>query len=198
MPRDAEPLTDVLDAFGESGEGGSVAVGEVLEQFDNRSLGFLLTLWGLAAALPIIGDIPGASILLGSLILVAVAQTLIGRGSLWLPERVRRYEMSREKFERVIDRVRPWTRRVDKLLKPRLTQLSAGEANTRIVAVAAAFLAITFYPLAFVPFGVNVPALGVMALGLGLLACDGLMVLLGYGFAAATVIVLLNASLGGG
>lgn len=197
MAEDTAPLTDVLDAFGGSGEGDTVAVGEVLDEFDNRSLGFLLTLWGLAAALPIIGDIPGASILLGSLILVAVAQTLIGRGSLWLPDRVRRYEMDRGRFERVIDRVRPWTRRVDRLLKPRLTRLSAGPANTRIIAVAAALLALTFYPLAFVPFGVNVPSLGVVALGLGLLACDGLMVLLGYGFAAATVVVLLNAFAGG-
>lgn len=47
-------------------------------------------------------------------------------------------------------------------------------------------------PLAFVPFGVNAPALGVLALGLGLMACDGLMVLFGYACAAASAFLLFT------
>lgn len=51
---------------------------------------------------------------------------------------------------------------------------------------------VPIHTLAFVPFGVNAPALGVLALGLGLMACDGLMVLFGYACAAASAFLLFT------
>jgi hypothetical protein len=54
-------------------------------------------------------------------------------------------------------------------------------------------LAVRFYPLAFVRFGVTAPALGVLALGLGLMACDGVLVLVGYALAAVTGYVLFTS-----
>jgi hypothetical protein len=110
-----------------------------------------------------------------------------------MPDFVRRREIGREKFDRAIERTRPWVGRVDRLLKPRLTALVAGRARRRTVAAAAALLAVTFYPLNFVPYAVTAPALGVLALGLGLMACDGLMVLLGYGCAAVTAYLLVTS-----
>ena len=64
--------------------------------------------------------------------------------------------------------------------------LAAGPINRWIISLAAALLALTFYPLEIVPWGVTVPALGILAFGLGLMACDGLFVLLGYAFSAST------------
>lgn len=193
MAYEEAPFTSVLEDLKGSGRAEGVSAGEVLEAFERRSLGVLLTVFGLIAVLPVIGDIPGASILLGTLILIAVAQSFIGGGALWMPGFVRRREIGRERFDRGIERARPWVAWVDHLLKPRLTALVAGRTQRWTVSVAAALLALTFYPLAFVPFGVNAPALGVLALGLGLMACDGLMVLLGYGCAGVTAYVLVTA-----
>lgn len=60
------------------------------------------------------------------------------------------------------------------------------------VAGASALPALTFYPLAFVPFGVNAPAAGVLAFGLGLMACDGLPVLIGHMASGVTAWVIVS------
>ena len=193
MAYEESPLTDVLDDLKRSGRERAVSIEDVLRFFEHRSLGVLLTLFGLIAALPVIGDIPGVSMVLATLILIVIGQSFVGGGSLWMPGPIRRRELKRERFDRGIERARPVVRWVDRLLKPRLTGLVAGRAQRWIVSGAAAILAITFYPLAFVPFGVNAPAIGVVALGLGLMACDGLMVLLGYGAAAVTAYLLYTS-----
>ena len=72
-------LRSVLDDFEHSGRDDAVSIGDVLETFEHRSLGVLLTLFGLMAALPIIGDIPGMSIVLGTLILIVVGEWVVGR-----------------------------------------------------------------------------------------------------------------------
>lgn len=190
MADDDTPITDVLDELDDTGHGDAVSVGDVTDAFQHRSLGVLLTVFSLIAALPIIGGIPGVSILTGTLVLIAIGQSFAGGGALWLPARVRRREMDRGRFKRGMDKARPWLRRVDRLIKPRLTALSAGRTNRWIISAVAAVLAVTFYPLAFVPWGVTVPALGILALGLGLMGCDGVFVLVGYVFAADTAYTL--------
>jgi hypothetical protein len=160
MTSKAAPLRTVLDDLQRTGHDGAVSVGDVLDAFEQRSLGVLLTVFGLLAALPVVGGIPGMSILTGTLILLAAGQSLLGGGGLWMPDSVRRRQISREKFDRGIEKARSWTGWVDRLLKPRLLALAAGRTGRWLIVVAAALLAVSFYPLAFVPYGVTAPALG--------------------------------------
>lgn len=190
MAGEDAPLSHVIEDLDGSGRNEAVSVGELLQTFEHRSLGVLLTVFGLIASLPVIGGIPGMSILTGTLILIAVGQAALGGGSLWMPAFVRRREISREKVKKAVEKSRPWVERVDHLLKPRLGALVDRRAQHAIIAIAAALLALTFYPLAIVPWGVTAPALGVLALGLGLMACDGLFVLIGYACAAVTAYLL--------
>lgn len=132
MASEEAPLGDVLDELQHSGREQAVSIGDVLDAFQHRSLGVLLTLFGLLAALPIIGDIPGMSILLGTLILIVIAESLVGRGTLWMPGFVRRRDVSRERFDQGIRKARPWVEWVDRLLKPRLKALSARQRSGRV------------------------------------------------------------------
>lgn len=186
------PLTSVLNELSASGHEEAVSIGEILDAFEHRSLGVLLTLFGLIATLPVIGGIPGMSILTGTLVLVAVGQSFAGQAGLWAPRFVRQREIGRRRFNRVVEKACPWTRRVDNLLKPRLRPLVAGSIQRWILSIAAVLLALTFYPLAFVPFGVTAPAAGVLALGLGLMAGDGLLVLIGYALSAVTAYLMVT------
>lgn len=195
MSAEDAPFSSVLDDLERSGDEQSVSAGEVIDAFQHRSLGVLMTVFSLIAAIPIIGGIPGMSIVTGTLVLIAIGQSFVGGGTLWMPDAVRRREMEREKFDKALKKSRPWLEWVDRLLRPRLPALSAGRANRWIISIAAALLAVTFYPLAFVPWGVTAPALGVLAFGLGLMACDGLFVLVGYAFSAVTIYVLYSTLL---
>lgn len=192
MASDVTPLGHLLDDLGRSGREDTVSIGDVLDAFQRRSLGVVLALFGLIALMPVIGDIPGMSIVTGTLIIAGIMQSLVGGATLWLPGFVRRRRLSRAKFDKGIEKARPWVARVDKLLKPRLTVLVAGRLQHWAIAGASALLALTFYPLAFVPFGVNAPAAGVLAFGLGLMAYDGLLVLVGYMASGVTAWVIVS------
>ncbi|MBR26832.1 MAG: hypothetical protein CML46_07810 [Rhodobacteraceae bacterium] len=196
-------LADVIDRLAETGGGdgagdeggdgdgdGEVTVNALLDTFADRSLGVLLTALGFVAALPIIGDIPGVSALTGSLILLALARHAVAGGSLRLPGRLGRRSVTRAKMRKALDRARPWAARVDRVLKPRLTRLTTGGPARTALAVTAGIMAICFFPLIFVPFGVKAPSLAVLALGLARMTRDGYAAVLGYALALATLGVL--------
>ena len=191
MARAEAPLSSVLDELAATGAREAVSAGDVVEVFQHRSLGFLLTLFGLISALPIIGAIPGISILVATLILVVIIQSFVGGGSLWLPRFIRHRKLDRRRFDKSIEKARPWVEWIDRLLKPRLVAVVGGRTQRWSISAAATLLALTFYPLAFVPWGVTAPALGVLAFGLGMMACDGVLVLFGYGLSAVTAYVLV-------
>ena len=61
------------------------------------------------------------------------------------------------------------------------------------IAVACILLAISFYPLAIVPFGVLAPGVAVTMFALGITARDGLLVLLGFLMTSVAGLVLYLA-----
>ncbi|WP_161624040.1 exopolysaccharide biosynthesis protein [Methylohalobius crimeensis] len=187
------PLNSVLDEIKRSGGEDTVSLGEVLDAFQHRSLGVLLTTFGVLAAVPVIGGIPGAPAVLAALIVISVVQSLVGKGSLWMPRFLRNRKIGRDKLERGIEAARPWLGRIDTVVNRRLTLLSAGWTNRLIISLAAALLALSFFPLGFIPYGTTAPSLGIVMLGLGLMARDGLLVLVGYTLAGVTVYILLTA-----
>lgn len=190
----AEGLQSVLDDLETAGDAdhGEIALGEILDAFEGRSLGVLLTFFGAVAALPVIGAIPGMSIVTGGLILVAVGQSLFGGASgIWAPERLRNRRVSREELGKAVEKIRPVARRIDRLLKARLRPLASRAA----VSAASVPLALAFLPLAVVPFGVQAPAMAVTLLGLSLTSRDGACALVGYAFALSTVYLLWSFAL---
>ena len=186
-------LSGVMEELERVGHDEAVSVGDVLDAFAYRSLGFLITVFALIAAIPVIGAIPGVSILTGSLILIAIFTSIAGGDALWAPEFVRRREIDRTRYRNGLERGRRWLGRVDRLLKPRLRPLVETRAARAVLIACAGALAVTFYPLAFVPWGVTAPAFGALAIGLALLSGDGLAALIGYLLGGATVATLALA-----
>lgn len=184
-------LSEVLDRLGKAGDDSRVRINDVLDIFANRSLGVLLTLFGLIAAIPVIGAIPGVSVLAGTLILIAIARATFGRGALHLPGKLGDKTMDREKFQSGLDKSRPIVKKVDRVLSRRLVFLTEGRLQRAAISLAAALLAVSMYPLALVPWGVEAPAAGLVAFGLALMARDGLFALLGYAMAAVTLYLTL-------
>lgn len=184
-------LSEVLDRLSDVDEDDKVSINDVLEAFEDRSSGVLITMLGLVAALPIIGAVPGISMTTGALIVLVVLRSLIGGGPLRLPGRVGRLGLSRERYDQALDKGRRWTKPVDRVLAKRLTALTDGSLPRALLKLAAAVLALTMFPLAFVPWGVTPPAFGIVAFGLAMIARDGLLALIGYAFCLATAMTIL-------
>ena len=186
---DPHSLTDVLDKLLETSDQEKVSIDDLISAFDNRSYGPLLLVPSLLALIPIIGGIPGMSILTGSIIILIAGQMLFKQGNPWLPERVRNFEFSRDKLESAIDMVRPYVEKVERWIKPRLTELTTKPFSYAIPVVSILF-ALTMFPLALLPFAVAVPALALTLLSIGLTLKDGYFVIAGYALGAAAIFML--------
>ncbi|MBJ3776080.1 exopolysaccharide biosynthesis protein [Acuticoccus mangrovi] len=180
-------LGDVLDRLGTAGEREKVHLNDVLAAFKDRSSGVLITMLGLVAALPVIGAVPGISMVVSVLILAVIVHSLIGGGTLRLPGKVGRLGVDRQSFQNGLETGRRWTRPVDRLLARRLTVLTEGRLARSLLKLMTACLAVVMFPLELVPWGVTAPAIGIVAFGLALIAHDGVFALVGYLMALATL-----------
>ncbi len=191
--QDVRGFEDLFDRILEESDGDKISIDEVLDAFSHRSFGPLILVPALLAALPT-GVIPGVPMLLGLVIILISAQVLIGRSHPWIPKRLRNVEVDRDVFEQAWERFRPIFKRLDSILKPRLTWLTE-PPFLHVVAVIAILLSISMVPLEFVPFAVAVPGFAITALGMGLATRDGFIVLLGLVLCGVTVWILSSTFL---
>lgn len=170
-------LTQLLEQLDESDSGETIRLQDIVDNFETRGFGPLLVLPALIVLLPT-GAIPGIPTLCGVFIAMVAAQMVMGKSSPWLPRRLAQRGFSHDKFSRAVTRLKPWTQRIDKLLKPRLQRLVSPLAG-RLIAALAVALALSMPPLELVPFAAALPALAIALMGLGMTAKDGLLLLIG-------------------
>lgn len=179
-------LSDLLDHFVETTEGqDQVSIGDLLDSLSSRSHGPMLLFPAIIAVSPI-GMIPGMSVVTGTLILLIATQMMFFSSRPWIPQRIVNFEFTREKLKSGSEKTKRWVKWFEKAVFRRLEFLTTGVAIYP-VAIVCILLSISFYPLAFVPFGVFLPGSAVVMFALGLTARDGLLVILGYIFTIAVV-----------
>lgn len=185
-------LESLMDGIEGSGEDGAVSVDDMIDTFEHRSVGALISVFAFLAALPVVGGIPGMSIGVATLILLILGQSLFHRkGGIWIPGFLARFKIRQETLEKGAEKARPYVRRIDRWMCPRLVSLTRGRVQRLALVVAMVVLTLTFFPLAFVPWGVTAPSLGVLALGLAMMTGDGYLALFGYAMLAGTAVTAM-------
>ncbi|MDF9435735.1 MULTISPECIES: exopolysaccharide biosynthesis protein [Chromohalobacter] len=179
-------LTQLLEKLDDANDGRTIHLQDVVDTFQSRGFGPLVTLPALLALLPT-GGVPGVPSLCAIFIALIAVQQLFGRQSPWLPRKLRERGISHDKLHRSVERVRPWTRRIDRLLAQRLDILLQPVAR-RFIAVLVIALALAMIPLELLPFAAAMPALAITVIGLGMTADDGLLLLIGVLLAAGLAV----------
>ena len=154
-------------------------LGDIIEAVGRRSYGPLLLVIGLFAISPAT-IVPGMTWLAAALTLLVAGQMLFGMKRPWLPSKALRAKLPREGSLQAIEKVRPWAKRVDAVLKPRLAFLSQ-PPFVNLVALFVIAAALVTFPLSLVPLAPLAPGVAVVFFGLGMVARDGLWLLLGAG-----------------
>ncbi|MFW6088896.1 MAG: exopolysaccharide biosynthesis protein [Gemmatimonadota bacterium] len=167
----------------------------ILEEMESASFGSLLLVAGLVTLVPIIGDIPGVPTTMGVLVVLGSAQLLLGRQSMWLPRWLRERSVRASTVTKVVDRVRPVARTIDRVLKPRLDLFVQGAA-TYVIAVVTVLLGAVMPVMEFIPFSANLAGVVLTVFGLALIARDGLLSLLGLTLIATAVGLVVVRFLG--
>ncbi len=187
MGKDISNLTDILDEISNSAEGSNIKVGEVLKAFNHRGHGPLLLTPALISIMPT-GAIPGVPGICALLIIMFSIQIIMGQKTPWIPKALAKKSINKKKFERAQSTIRPYTKKIDALLKPRLHFLVTHFA-TRLIAVLCIGLALLMFPLGFIPGAVAAPASAILFLSLGITARDGV-------FTSIGLVITLAAAIG--
>lgn len=178
-PANLSGVLDEIAAKGNHGAERDINLGDVLDAVGRRSYGPLLLVAGLIAVSPVT-VIPGLSWVVAGLVFVIAGQMAVGRKRIWLPRAALKATFPRQALLKGLEQVRPWARRVDKLLKPRLALLSH-PPFVNLVALACLFAAAITIPLSLIPIAPLAPSLAIVFFGLGMTAHDGLWLGLGLG-----------------
>lgn len=107
----------ILDALLDGDPAQSLDFDDLLDGLGRRAFGMLL----FVAALPAFIPIPIGGALSGPLIMLVAAQLLVGMAHPWLPGFIARRGPKRQalaRFERLVD---PWLRRLEHIVRPRMT-----------------------------------------------------------------------------
>ena len=173
-------LSEVIKGFGEDARP-VFSVGQMLEAFDSRAFGAMLFVFGLLNCLPLP---PGSSTVLSLPILILAPQVVWGANTPWLPRRLIERPIRRDDLRGLFRRLTPIVQRMELFTRPRLELLFA-PAGERLIGVVCTLLAVVL--VLPIPLGNLMPGATVAVLALALLQRDGLLALVGYLMALASI-----------
>ncbi len=177
-PENLQGVLEKLVEASKDSDGEQTSVQQVLEAFGNRARGPLLLLPAFLALFPLTGGIPGMSMVTATIIIMVSVGMLFNQKSIWLPGFIKNRSLSHETLQKLAKRSKPWFKPIDWLFDQRLTFLT-DSPFTQVIAILCIGLAVTMYPLAFVPLGAAPPSFVLVVLALGITARDGIVVIVG-------------------
>jgi hypothetical protein len=174
-------LSDDIAALTELAEKGPITFGQLVDALEERAAISLLVILSMAFLLI---PVPGLSTVASVLFVLLGLSAVVGT-RLWLPGWVRRREIAQPLALKMLGTAsRAWAR-VSKLTRPRWVVLTA--LPLRWLAGLTLLAGIVAFALPIpIPFNNSPPALCMLLIALGLLARDGVMVMLGH---VATIVL---------
>lgn len=157
-------------------------VDALLTTLGDRSLGWCMALFAVINLVPM----PLGGMITGLPLLLLSAQMALGMRELRLPEALMRREVDCRRFQRVVMRIRPFMRPIERMLRPRYEGVF-GPRNERLIG--GAMFAVAFALFLPVPLSGWLPAASLVVTGFGLVERDGLVVLAGIGIGILSVII---------
>lgn len=171
----------ILRTTREQHRAGRLSVGGLLTALGEASFGWAVVLFSILTLLPLP---PGSSLVTALPVMGTTVQMILGYRHVKLPKRLARARLDPQKLRRTVLRLRPVTRRLERVLSPRYPALFT-HANQRLLGIALFVMAFAlFLP---VPGSGWFPAISLFVAGVGLVEKDGLVVLLGLFMGSVSV-----------
>lgn len=191
-----EQLLDEIEAVSKTPRDAAalISLDDILDWLGPRSFAPLLLLAGLLMLAPVIGDIPGVPVMLGTVVILVASQFLLRREHVWLPRWLLDRSVSAENVQKTIDWLRRPARFVDRWAGPRQTWL-VHHAGASVIAVACILVASVTPIMEVIPFSANLAGAAITALGLSLLAEDGLIAIIAIALCAGAIVLVVMALL---
>lgn len=176
-----EPLSAILETFGERAQGSSLA--DILGALGDRAYGGLL----LGLALPALILPPGVVAVLAVPMAILAFQLLLGRQDPVFPGSVAAMQLTQHQWRVIASRTKSSMLWAEQRLRPRISAL-LGRTHQHWIGAATVLLSLIL--IIPIPIVHTVAALAAACFGAGLLERDGVAVLLGWGLTLLCLIVL--------
>ena len=157
-----------------------IEVGTLLERLRGRSYG------GVFMLLAALGVVPGLSLLAGPMLLWPAWQLVRGDPVPRLPVVVTRRRVGAARLRALGDAALPRLERIERVVRPRWTALTAPPFTQMVGALVMALAVIVMIPL---PLSNVPPAIAVVALSLALLERDGVVLLAGVSIGLVALLI---------
>ncbi len=168
-------ISDIFRKIDEEMTGETVCIDDILVALHERGFGFLILIIAFPMALPIPVP-PFINVLLASPLIILAAQQAVGRHTIWLPKWMRTKTMKRRKLSIIIQKLLPWSEKLEYFIKPRLEFVTHG-IFSNFIGVFGFIMALTIcVPL---PMTNTIPSLGISLMAIGVIMRDGLSVIAG-------------------
>ncbi|MCR9195247.1 MAG: exopolysaccharide biosynthesis protein [Hyphomonas sp.] len=177
-----------LEAMADDAPEAGFSLHDILDRLEERAFGAMLFILALPCAIPFLYGVPQVV----SLPMMALTlQMLAGREEPWLPEKFGKRMINKAGLTRTSRFGRKWFGWLEVISHPRLTVLT-GKTMERVVALfLTAFCASILVPL---PLTNSTPAVAVAIVSFGLMARDGILVILGLILGSVWIGILLTGS----
>jgi hypothetical protein len=184
--RTSNVLTSICGPDGSA----ELTVGEFVARLGDRTYGLLFLALALATFVP---AVPGFSGAVGCVLVLVAVQMVIGRRSPWIPKVISARKLPAAHLQHGLQAAAGILRRLERICRPWLEPFTTTAAE-RILGFIVMYLgAVIALPIPLI--GNIPPAISVLALALGLLERDGLVIILGI--VLALLATILTASLAG-
>ncbi|MDH2326656.1 exopolysaccharide biosynthesis protein [Cereibacter sp. SYSU M97828] len=178
-------LADLMERIARLGDDADeVSIADVKKEIGERSFGPALAIPAIVEISPI-GGIPGLPTLIALLVAIIAAQILFDRDHLWLPGFLENRRVKGARLAKGMRALRKPANWIDALLEPRMRWVTK-DPTLRVIAALVILLCCTVPPLELIPFASSIPMGAVALIGLGLMARDGLAMLVAAVLSSAT------------
>ena len=166
--------SELLREFALSLTGERVSIGDIVTALGDRGLGVLIAIFALPNILP--STVPFGNVLTGIPPLIFAVHLALGVDRLILPGFIARRSIRTTSMKALVPRVAGVLSWFERLLEPRLPGVTAVRSERLIGIICIVLAVVSTLPI---PFGHNLPALGLVLIGLGLIERDGLAIIFG-------------------
>jgi len=180
----AKTITKMLHIFLKNMKREHFTLYDFVEELKDRSFGVLLLILAIPNAC-LIASIPGVSTFFGLILIFVSMQMILRREKVWFPKFIVKQKLSKKHFESVLRIFNPYLVRIEKYLKPRFPLLTSmfWERFLGFVCLIHGLLIALPIPMANFLCGI-----ALVFLALGIIAKDGVFILIGYIFSLGVLV----------
>lgn len=162
---------------------GTLTLGTLLTALGETSFGWAIVVFSLVTLLPLP---PGTTLLTALPLLVTTGQMILGYPHVKLPGLLARLRLDQPTLRRAVLRLRPITRRLERILKPRYTALFSRQKERPLGVLLFVVAFALFLP---VPLSGWFPAVSLFIVGVGIVERDGLVACAGLFLGGLSVVL---------